>query len=197
MLRVISCVTTQHDWRLVLLAAAVCFLTSFAAINLFHRACSTTGRARLLWLITTGAATGYGIWATHFIAMLAFTPGVATGYDLLLTVSSLIAAAVITGAGFALAAINGERWAIPVGGAIVGLGVAVMHYTGMWAFEVPGHIVWSADLVSASIILGVGFGIWALHAASTSRGTRPTLIAALLLTLAIVGHHFTAMGAAT
>ena len=75
MLRVISCLTTQHDWRLVLLAAAVCFLTSFAAINLFHRSCATTGRTRLLWLITTGAATGYGIWATHFIAMLAFTPG--------------------------------------------------------------------------------------------------------------------------
>jgi NO-binding membrane sensor protein with MHYT domain len=58
MLRVISCLTTQHDWRLVLLAAGVCFLTSFAAINLFHRGCATTGRTRLLWLITTGAATG-------------------------------------------------------------------------------------------------------------------------------------------
>ena len=197
MLRVISCLTTQHDWRLVLLAAAVCFLTSFAAINLFHRSCATTGRTRLLWLITTGAATGYGIWATHFIAMLAFTPGVATGYDLLLTVSSLIAAAVITGAGLALAAMSGARWAAPAGGAVVGLGIAVMHYMGMWAFEVPGHIVWSADLVGMSIVLGGVFGVGALYVAANSSGPRPTLIAALLLTLAIVAHHFTAMGAAT
>jgi diguanylate cyclase (GGDEF)-like protein len=197
MLRVISCLTTQHDWRLVLLAAGVCFLTSFAAINLFHRGCATTGRTRLLWLITTGAATGYGIWATHFIAMLAFAPGVATGYDLLLTVSSLIAAAVITGAGLALAAMSGARWAAPAGGAVVGLGIAVMHYMGMWAFEVPGHITWSADLVGASIVLGGVFGIGALYVAASSSGTRPTLIAALLLTLAIVAHHFTAMGAAT
>ena len=197
MLRVISCLTTQHDWRLVLLAAAVCFLTSFAAINLFHRSCATTGRTRLLWLITTGAATGYGIWATHFIAMLAFTPGVATGYDLLLTVSSLIAAAVITGAGLALAAMSGARWAAPAGGAVVGLGIAVMHYMGMWAFEVPGHIAWSADLVGMSIVLGGVFGVGALYVAASSSGPRPTLIAALLLTLAIVAHHFTAMGAAT
>jgi diguanylate cyclase (GGDEF)-like protein/PAS domain S-box-containing protein len=197
MLRVISCLTTQHDWRLVLLAAAVCFLTSFAAVNLFHRGCATTGRTRLLWLITTAAATGYGIWATHFIAMLAFTPGVATGYDLLLTVSSLIAAAVITGAGSALAATYAAQWAAPAGGAIIGVGIAVMHYTGMWAFQVPGHISWSADLVTVSIVLGVAFGIWALHVAATGRGVQPTLIAALLLTLAIVAHHFTAMGAAT
>src|SRR5262245_51149417 len=98
MLRVVACLTTQHDWRLVLLAAAVCFLTSLAAIHLFQRSCATAGRPRLLWLITTGAATGYGIWATHFIAMLAYTPGLPNGYDLLITLSSLFAAAIITGA---------------------------------------------------------------------------------------------------
>jgi NO-binding membrane sensor protein with MHYT domain len=173
MLRVISCLTTQHDWRLVLLAAAVCFLTSFAAINLFHRSCATTGRTRLLWLITTGAATGYGIWATHFIAMLAFTPGVATGYDLLLTVSSLIAAAVITGAGLALAAMSGARWAAPGGGAVVGLGIAVMHYMGMWAFEVPGHIAWSpiwwACRSCSEACLGSGRSTWPQAPAALGR----------------------------
>ncbi len=196
MLRVVSCVTTQHDLRLVLLAAVVCFLTSLVAINLFHRACSTAGRSRLLWLITTGAATGYGIWATHFIAMLAYNPGLAVGYDLLLTVASLFAAATITGAGFALAATGQTRWPAPIGGAIVGLGVAVMHYTGMRAFEVPGDVEWSPDLVISSVVLGVVFAVAALHTATRSRGMQPTLLAALLLTLAIVALHFTAMGAA-
>ena len=196
MLRVASCLTTQHDWRLVLLAAAVCFLTSFAAINLLHRALATAGRERLMWLITTAAATGYGIWATHFIAMLAFTPGLPTGYDLLLTILSLIAATVVTGAGFALAAVNPVSWAIAAGGAIIGLGVAAMHYMGMWALDVPGHIAWSPGLVVASIAFGVLFGAGALRVAVRSGGIRPTLQATLLLTLAIVAHHFTAMGAA-
>jgi diguanylate cyclase (GGDEF)-like protein len=196
MLRVVSCLTTQHDWRLVLLAAAVCFLTSLAAIHLFHRGCATAGRARLLWLITTGAATGYGVWATHFIAMLAFTPGVPSGYDLLLTLSSLFAAAIIAGAGFAIAATGRSSLAAPAGGAIIGLGVGVMHYTGMWAFEVQGHIAWSSDLVASSVALGVGFGVAALLVAAKSDATPPTLAAAVLLTLSIVALHFTAMGAA-
>jgi diguanylate cyclase (GGDEF)-like protein len=195
MFRVVSCLATQHDWRLVLLAGAVCFLTCVAAINLFQRARATTDRARILWLITTGAATGYGIWATHFIAMLAYTPGLPIGYDLGLTVASLIAAALITGAGFALAATIPSAWSAPAGGTIVGLGVAVMHYTGMWAFEVPGQIAWSWGHVVASIVLGVAFAVPATWLAMRSTELRTTLASALLLTLAIVSHHFTAMGA--
>ncbi len=196
MLRVVSCLTTQHDWRLVVLAGAVCFLTSVAAINLFHRALATADRARLLWLITTGAATGYGIWATHFIAMLAYAPGLPIGFDLLLTLASLLVAAAITGAGFALAATKQTAWAAPAGGAIVGLGVAVMHYTGMSAIDVPGHIVWASGLVLASIALGVALAVPAVRLAVRSRGLQATLVSALLLTLAIVALHFTAMGAA-
>jgi diguanylate cyclase (GGDEF)-like protein/PAS domain S-box-containing protein len=197
MLRVYSCLTTQHDWRLVLLAGAICFLTSLAAVNLFHRACATVGWTRVLWLVTAGAATGYGVWATHFIAMLAYHAGMPMGYDLTLTVVSLLAAVLMSGAGLAVSAESKAIWAAPVGGAIFGLGVAVMHYTGMSALEVPGQVTWSLDLVLASIALGVLFGIAALYAAMRGGGIQPTLVSALFLTLAIVGHHFTAMGAIT
>jgi diguanylate cyclase (GGDEF)-like protein/PAS domain S-box-containing protein len=196
MFRIVSCLTNEHDWRLVLLAAGVCFLTSFAAIHLFHRALATVGRARLMWLITTAAATGYGIWATHFIAMLAYTPGLPTGYDLLLTILSLFAAAIVTGCGFVIAVAAQDRWAAPAGGAIVGVGVAVMHYTGMSALEVPGHLSWSPALVAASIVLGMLFAAAAIYVAARSRALPQALLAAALLTLAIVSHHFTAMGAA-
>jgi len=81
MYRVLSCLTTEHDWRLVVLAAAVCFLASAVAISL-QRAQVATGRARWVWLALDAAAAGFGIWATHFIAMLAFDPGLGTGYDI-------------------------------------------------------------------------------------------------------------------
>jgi NO-binding membrane sensor protein with MHYT domain len=38
MFRVFNCIATQHDWRLVVLAAVVCFLVSVAAVSLFNRA---------------------------------------------------------------------------------------------------------------------------------------------------------------
>ncbi len=72
-----------------------------------------------------------------------------------------------------------------------------MHYLGMWALEVPGRATWSMDLVALSVVLGVLFGIAALNSAVHLKGTLGTATAAGLLTLAIISHHFTAMGAVT
>jgi NO-binding membrane sensor protein with MHYT domain len=43
MFRVLNCLTTEHDWRLVALAGVICFLASLAAISLFHRAAAARG----------------------------------------------------------------------------------------------------------------------------------------------------------
>ena len=194
MFRVLSCLATEHDWRLVLLAGTVCLVASLAAVCLFHRAVATRGRARAGWLASAGAATGCGIWATHFIAMLAYEPSVPVGYDVGLTTLSLLFAIAITGSGLAVAAVA-TRARAGIGGAIVAVGIAAMHYTGMAALEVPGRIGWSADLVITSILTGMVFAVVALMIAARAHTVRATLSAASLLTLAIVSHHFTAMGA--
>ena len=75
---------------------------------------------------------------------------------------ALLTAVVITAIGLGVAACSDARWAAPIGGAIVGLGVAGMHYIGMWAFEIPGHVTWSMDLVATSILIGMLFGMAAL-----------------------------------
>jgi len=96
----------------------------------------------LLWLLVSATSTGFGIWATHFIAMLAFAPGIPTAYNIVLTVLSLIAAIVLTGAGLAVAVLAKWRAGAWLGGAMVGGGIAAMHYTGMAAFEIQGRIAW-------------------------------------------------------
>jgi NO-binding membrane sensor protein with MHYT domain/methyl-accepting chemotaxis protein len=195
MFRIFNCLTTEHDWRLVLIAAVVCFAASLAAISLFGRARATAGRARAGWIVAAGAATGCGIWATHFIAMLAYDPGVSIAYDIGLTALSLIAAAVVTAGGLAVAVYVPARWGAPLGGAIVGGGIACMHYTGMWAVELPGRVSWWPGLVAVSVALGILFGTFALFVAARRDTLRAMVIAAVLLTLAIVSHHFTAMAA--
>ena len=80
MFRTLTCLTTQHDWRLVVVAGVVCFLSSLTAITLFYRARSTAGRASAIWIVAAGIATGCGIWATHFLAMLAYEPGIPIAY---------------------------------------------------------------------------------------------------------------------
>jgi NO-binding membrane sensor protein with MHYT domain len=193
--RVLTCLTTQHDWRLVAVAGVVCLLASLTAITLFRRACSTKGRARTVWIAAAGAATGSGIWATHFLAMLAYQPGVPIAYDIDLTILSLLAAAIITGVGLAVAVFIPGHWGAPIGGGIIGGGVASMHYLGMGAVELAGHVEWDLPLVAVSIVLGMVLGMAALAVAVRWQGLRALWISALLLTLAILSHHFTAMGA--
>ena len=81
MSRVLASLTGGNDWRLVALAGVLCLLASLVAIALFHRARAARARARSAWLVLAGAASGCGIWATHFIAMIAYVPSVAIVSD--------------------------------------------------------------------------------------------------------------------
>jgi len=197
MYQVLTCLTTDHDWRLVLLGGAVCLLASAVAISLFQRARASRGNARLIWMGLDATVSGCGIWATHFIAMLAYDPGNGAGYSIRVTVLSLIFAIAITAVGFSVALSGAARSRAAVGGAIIGIGVAAMHYTGMMALELPAHVVWSPGIVAASVIFGSLFGAFALAVAAGPDSLSRGAAAALLLTLAIVSHHFTAMGAVT
>jgi len=197
MYKVLTCLTTEHDWRLVVLAGAVCFLASMVAISLFNRARSSRGYARLIWAALDAAVSGCGIWATHFIAMLAYDPGNGAGYSIQVTLLSLVFAVTIVGIGLGIALSGGGRLLAAIGGAVVGIGVATMHYTGMMALELPARISWSPGIVIASIVIGSALGALALVVASGRDSLGRSAAAAVLLTLAIVSHHFTGMGAVT
>ncbi|HEY4985721.1 MAG TPA: EAL domain-containing protein, partial [Bradyrhizobium sp.] len=170
-------------------------LTSLTAVNLFQRARGNGGGTSLMWLGTAGAVTGCGVWSTHFIAMLAYTPGFPIRYDIATTVMSLIVAAVMTTAGFATALLGNRRSQAILGGAMVGFGIAAMHYMGMASLRIPAEIVWMPDLVIASIVLGVCFGAAALLVLTRGETYRASAGAAIFLTLAITSLHFVAMGA--
>jgi diguanylate cyclase len=195
MLKVYSCIADAHDLRLVALAAVICALASFAAVNLLHHARKSSDHMRGVWLAVSAVSTGFGIWATHFVAMLAFTPGIPNGYNIILTVLSLLVAILLTAAGLAIALAPNWRHGPWVGGAVVAGGIAAMHYTGMAAFEIQGVILWDSALVVTSIVLGAVIGAVALPVGLHGDGARWKIGGAVLLTLAICSHHFTAMGA--
>jgi diguanylate cyclase (GGDEF)-like protein len=195
MYQVLYCLTAEHDWRLVALGGAVCLLASAAAISLFHRARAAQGIARVAWVGLDAAVSGCGIWATHFIAMLAYAPGEGAAYNIPVTILSLVFAIAVTFVGLSIAVSATRKRFVALGGAIVGAGVAAMHYTGMMALEMPARVGWTTGTVAASILFGVVFGAIALCVAARRDDIRHSLGAAGLLTFAIVSHHFTAMGA--
>src|SRR3569832_1033065 len=162
MLKIYDCIATAHDLRLVGLAAFICVLASIAAIRVLRHARNSTGQMRSVWLTVSSISTGFGIWATHFVAMLAFTPGIPSGYSIFLTVLSLVAAVLLPGAGLSVSLSRTWRHGPWVGGAIVAGGIASMRYLGMAAFEVAGTVVWDTTLVAAFIVLGALIGAIAL-----------------------------------
>jgi diguanylate cyclase (GGDEF)-like protein len=193
MFQVLTCLAIEHDRRLVALAFVMCVLASGVTISLFHRAQATDGRARSVWLSLGAAAGGCGIWATHFIAMLAYEPDFGAGYNPGLTILSLIFAAAITGIGLRVALRDGSQRVAAVGGAVVGIGIAAMHYTGMLALELPGQITWSLYFVFASLTLSGIFGALAFLVASQRDNFWHSSAATILLAAAILSLHFTAM----
>jgi diguanylate cyclase (GGDEF)-like protein/PAS domain S-box-containing protein len=202
MFRILSCITLEHDLRLVLLAALICGLSCFVAVSLTQRAQGRTRVASGLWLAGAGASSGFGIWATHFIAMLAYDPGVApdlvVGFDMAPTLVSLAVAIVVPTIGLAVATYLPGRRAVVAGGMLLGAGIASMHYIGMSALELPGVISWDASYVAASLVCSGAFGVLALLAFMRSgSGLKGRLLATVLMALGVVSLHFTAMAAVT
>jgi diguanylate cyclase (GGDEF)-like protein/PAS domain S-box-containing protein len=193
--KIYNCIATAHDLKLVALAALICVLASLTAINLLRHARKSHGHMRDVWLAVSAISTGFGIWATHFVAMLAFTPGIPSGYNIVLTVLSLVAAILLTGVGLTVSLTPNWRHGPWLGGAIVAGGIAAMHYTGMAAFEIAGVILWDYTLVATSIVLGAAIGAVALPVGLHGQEEKWKIGGAVLLTLAICSHHFTAMGA--
>jgi len=135
--RVFSCLTTAHDWRLVGVAAAICLLGTLTTFLLLDRATQRAEADRFNWIAAAGVATGTSTWATHFVAMLAYDGGMPIGFAFGLTLSSAVIAIVTSLIGYRLACSNPTLPRLALGGAVVGLGIGLMHFTGMAAINMP------------------------------------------------------------
>ena len=196
MLRIIGCITDQHDLRLVVLAALICIVGCYTAFSLKARALAGGHLSRNLWLAAAAFVTGSGVWATHFVAELAFRPGLPIAYDLGFTALSVVVAVLVSGLGFAIA-LGRFAHSTALGGVVVGLGVAAMHYTGMAALRLPATAQWDIDYVIASIVVSAVFSGLAMIVARSRSDLLGRFQATGLLALAIVGLHFTGMAAVT
>src|SRR4051812_49816604 len=101
----------------------------------------------------------------HFVAMLGYDPGLPAAYDLALTLASAGVAVAAAAAGLGLylarpAAAAGRA----VGGAVVGVGIGAMHYLGIAALRIPGHIVFDTPHLVISLALGAALAAVALAA---------------------------------
>ena len=197
MFRVLTCITNQHNPLMLALAVLVCLVAVTTTLRLYAHGRRLDGSRALLWLVCGGMSGAAGIWATHFISMLAYEPGLPTGYEIAGTLGSLVIAAAGVGAGLIVGARVKTLAGPALGGAMVGLAIGAMHYAGMGAFRTQGFILWDYRYVATAIVSGVIFASMALAVASRAQGLKGIVLSALLLVLAIVCLHFISMAAVT
>lgn len=178
------------------LAYVMSCVGSMLGLRLTAQARASKGASRARWLI--GAAIsigGTGIWVMHFIAMMGFgVEGTQIRYDVALTTASAVVAIVVVGTGlFLVSYLPGRVLPLLGGGLLTGLGVASMHYLGMYAMNMSAHVSYDRVIVAVSVAIAVVAATVALW--FTVRVKHPVAIigAALIMGVAVCGMHYTGM----
>ena len=195
----------RYELWLVLASIGVAILASYVALNLASRvSVARSRRASHFWLFGGAVSMGVGIWSMHFVGMLAASLPIPMAYNVGWTLLSLAIAIVISG--FALFYVNRDTlgWKrLGLGGVVMGIGIASMHYTGMAAVEVSPPIAYDPALFVASAVIAAAASCAALWLFFTLRATNianPAWkrgVSAVVMGFAIVGMHYTGMAAAS
>jgi diguanylate cyclase (GGDEF)-like protein len=193
---VLACMRDMHDGRLVLIAALVCAVGIYASFAIAQHAARASGRVRQRWGAVSVLASGSTAWATHFIVLLAFKPGMPAAFAPVLTGISLACAILGIGAGVLLSLRSRRRSMKFAAGLVVGIGVTTLHYVGQAAYLVQGTVTWDTWLVAVSIAFSLPISGIAMVAAA-SRSHRIRLAAPPLLLASIALLHFCGMAAMT
>jgi diguanylate cyclase (GGDEF)-like protein len=192
----------SYSYWLVLLSIVVAIFASYTALDLSTRITASKGRSAQLWLIGGAFSMGVGIWSMHFIGMLAFSLPIPMGYDVPITLLSMLIAVVVSY--FALFTVTRRTVSsrnLAVGGTLMGLGICAMHYTGMAAMDMSPPIRYDPWLFAASIAVAIVAALAALWMAFHLRANENWMIyaklgSAVIMGFAITGMHYTGMAAA-
>lgn len=196
-----SMMHTYWNTSYILLSVIIAVLTSGLALELARRYSRAGGT---LPSVVLGAILGYGIWAMHFIGMLAMQLPTNIAYDLPLTLISGVSAI-----GFLVAAsvmlFKGKPTVprILTSGVIAGTGIVLMHYIGMAGLQLNAAPQYNLPLVGLSVLIAVvaasvAFFLFSrVIIADLTRSVRTAvqLGASLVMGAAIAGMHYTGMAA--
>ncbi len=195
--------TPSYDPLVVAVSILIASFASYVALDLAKRVRTHDRQLAATWWACGSIAMGTGIWAMHFVGMLAFSLPIALGYDKALTFVSWLAGAAVSGVALYIAGRGAMTWRrIAVGAPLMAAGICAMHYLGMAALVMTPAIAWHPLLVTSSAAIALVASAAALmlfawtRRLSEWRGVYGQLLAAFVMGLAISGMHYTGMAAA-
>lgn len=193
--------TGVYQYWLVSLSIVVVIFSAYSAFCIENYSESTpVGPLRTLLLTLGGVALGTGIWAMHFIGMIGFDLPGKVAFDPYITVLSLLPALGCSIFVIHYLAGRQEGWGALLKTAILfGFGVGAMHYIGMAAMEVDGHVRYQPLMFFLTLSVAVALSIFVLWfrrytitALSDSEQVALSL-SAIVMGLAVSAIHYFAM----
>lgn len=193
-----SSVTTAWQAGYVAVSYGMAFVGALATLSAARRIRRRDGGISRSNTIAAGIALGgITVWAMHFVGMLALQMDVAVSYAMPATLASLVAGVVGSALVMAFVAQAPHRPArIVVAGFLLGLGVMVVHYLGMYGMRIDGYIRWDYRVVALSAVIAVAAATAALWLAFHTRGIVARAGAGLAIAAAACAFHYTGMLAA-
>ncbi|MDX5375998.1 MAG: EAL domain-containing protein [Halomonas sp.] len=203
--RSLEAVQGEHHLPLVLVSWAIALAASYAGLDLIKLVSKAQqARWRRLWLFAGAGIMGLGVWSMHFTGMHAYKLDFAVHHDPILTLLSIVPA--VGGSLVAVALLAREEPShteLLLAGTGLGLGIGMMHYTGMAAMHMPASLYHEFWLFLLSLFVAVGLGVASAYAYRLCRqewGMRRAktcaFISAMFVSLAICSMHYVAMRAA-
>jgi diguanylate cyclase (GGDEF)-like protein/PAS domain S-box-containing protein len=134
----------------------------------------------------------------HFIGMLALDLPCRVGYDLQLSLMSMLPAILGGVAAFGLVWRQDiKHLPVSIGSVLLGVGIGTMHFTGMAAMRLDGWVRYSPSIVALSVGVAVGLSWFALRMKHRQiLGRKHAIRVALALGFAVSATHYTAMAGA-
>jgi NO-binding membrane sensor protein with MHYT domain len=188
--------TIQYEPFLAALSYVISVFGSYTALQLAIAIPQARTWAAIIGSVIGAAAAlgGGAIWSMHFIAMNAADLGFPVAYDPILTITSLVLSILAPAVGLFIVGRSDGGWLnLPLGGVLTGLGVALMHYTGMAAMIMPAKISYDPTLFWASIAIAIVAATVALWLAFNLRGNLQRFGSAFVMGIAVCGMHYTGM----
>jgi NO-binding membrane sensor protein with MHYT domain len=190
-------VNTSYDLMFVALSYLISVIGSFVALSAARHIVRPDGSISGSNLLAAGLALGgIGVWSMHFVGMLALRADLTIGYSMTETLVSLVAAVAATSLALYFVARNNTISRVVTAGTVLGLGVCVMHYLGMYGMRFGGYFRWSFDVVGLSVAIAITAAIAALWLAFNTNNWAARGAAALVMGLAVCAMHYTGMAAA-
>lgn len=156
--------TCNHNPVLVILAYLVACAGSFATLDMAERVRHVDlAAAQQRWRWVGAFCLAGGIWAMHFIGMLALQIPIETHYDLPMTLVSLLIAVIASWLAMkTLSHAQLQLWRYLLASIWIGLGICTMHYVGMAAMRSQATAYYQPDLFGLSIAIAISASLVAL-----------------------------------